>query len=107
MSKGPLESIVEAYLVKRVAELGGVAEKTTALGSRGYFDRTVVLPGGRVIFCELKKPKGGRLSPQQIRRHTLYRTIPWIRPNATLAGYYFYFLKGSTNGASATAEKRQ
>jgi hypothetical protein len=30
------------------------------------------LPGGRVIFCECKRPRGGRLSPHQKARHTIY-----------------------------------
>jgi len=66
--KGVKEAKVEAELVRRVELAGGVAEKTTVVGSRGFFDRLVVLPGGRVVFCEVKRPVGGRLSPHQIQR---------------------------------------
>jgi hypothetical protein len=72
---GTKEKIVEEELVRRVRAIGGRAEKTTVLGSRGYFDRIVVLPGGRVIFCECKRPKGGVLSPHQIERHAQYRSL--------------------------------
>jgi len=66
--KGVRENVVEEELVRRVRAIGGIAEKTTVIGRRGFFDRVVVLPGGRVIFCECKRPKGGRLSPHQMQR---------------------------------------
>jgi len=69
------EKIVEEELVRRVRALGGIAEKTTVIGRRGFFDRVVVLPGGAVIFCEVKRPKGGRLSPHQIERIRQYRQL--------------------------------
>jgi len=55
-----------------VRALGGRAEKVVVLGSRGFFDRLLVLPGGRVIFAECKRPKGGRLSAHQIERVRIY-----------------------------------
>ena len=69
------ESAVERELLSRVRAAGGVAEKVTVLGARGFFDRLVILPGGRVIFCELKKPSGGVVSPHQMLRHTRYRAL--------------------------------
>jgi len=106
------ESSIEGYLCRRVEALGGIAEKTRAIGSRGYFDRVVVLPplsrvprsepalslgyegsngrglsyeqiaryvthasSVRVIFVELKRPKGGRLSIHQTKRHERYRQL--------------------------------
>ena len=71
----PLEKKIEKYLCQRVAALGGVAEKVTVIGARGFFDRLVVLPGGRVIFVECKKPVDGRFSLHQILRHTRYRAL--------------------------------
>jgi hypothetical protein len=53
------ENAIEAALVRGVRALGGRCEKVTVLGSRGFFDRLVVLPGGRIIFVELKRPTGG------------------------------------------------
>ena len=70
-----LESAVETELVMRVRALGGRAEKVTTIGRRGFFDRLVVLPGGRVVFVECKRPKGGRLSAHQIERHRVYRAL--------------------------------
>lgn len=57
------EHKVEAALVRRVTAAGGVAVKMMAV--RGLPDRLVLLPGGRTVFVELKRPKGGRLSPHQ------------------------------------------
>ena len=58
------ESEIEARLVRGVKALGGVAYKFVSPGNVGVPDRVVVLPGGRVIFVELKA-EGGRLSPMQ------------------------------------------
>lgn len=60
-----LESTIEGHLVKRVEkEIGGIALKGAVPGRR-FIDRICILPGGRVVFFELKKPKGGRRSAHQ------------------------------------------
>jgi hypothetical protein len=59
------ESAIERALVARVHALGGMCVKVAARGQRGFFDCIVFLPGGVVCFCELKRPRGGRLSPHQ------------------------------------------
>jgi len=70
-----LESAVERELLARVKAIGGVCEKVTVLGARGFFDRLIVLPGGRVVFCEVKRPSGGVLSQHQILRADRYRRL--------------------------------
>ena len=70
-----IEKDIEAYLCDQVQRLGGVAEKVVSLNGRGFFDRLVVLPGGRVIFCEVKKPRGSRLAPHQFLRANTYRAL--------------------------------
>lgn len=69
------ESVVENELVRRVVAIGGTADKVTIIGSRGYFDRLVVLPGGRVVFAECKRPRGGILTKHQQRRAEKYRAL--------------------------------
>jgi hypothetical protein len=69
------ENSIEAELVDRVLSMGGRCDKVQALGSRGYFDRIVVLPGGAVFFVELKRPRGGRVSPHQKLYHAEYRAL--------------------------------
>lgn len=59
------ESEIENLLVWHVERLKGKAYKFTSPSNRGVADRVVCLPGGKVIMVELKRPKGGRLSPLQ------------------------------------------
>ena len=58
------ESQIEARLSRRVKQAGGLCLKWVSPGCTGVMDRIVLLPGGRVIFVELKQP-GGRLSERQ------------------------------------------
>ena len=51
-----LERDVERKLVARIRKLGGIAYKFTARSRRSVPDRCVLLPGGRVVFVELKAP---------------------------------------------------
>jgi len=60
-----LEKTIEGYLVKRVKEAGGVAPKWVSPGMSGVPDRIVFLPGGRIIFVEVKAP-GKKLRPLQL-----------------------------------------
>lgn len=61
----PLEKEIEAKLVKAVKDRGGLCLKWVCPGWAGVPDRIVLLPGGRAMFVELKRPKGGKLSSRQ------------------------------------------
>jgi hypothetical protein len=43
--------------------MGGLAVKVRFL--TGWPDRMVLLPGGRILWVELKRPKGGKFEPLQ------------------------------------------
>lgn len=58
-----MEKDIEAYLVRKVKERGGVAYKFTSPAHRGVADRVVCLPGA-TWFVEVKAP-GGRLTALQ------------------------------------------
>ena len=60
-----LEREVEGYLIRRVEALGGRCLKWTSPGTTGLPDRIVLLPRGRVLFVELKRPKGSRVGKLQ------------------------------------------
>jgi hypothetical protein len=62
------ESEIEHHLVKRVERIGGICFKFVSPGRVGVPDRLVVLPGGEVIWVELKSP-GGKVSGPQARCH--------------------------------------
>lgn len=69
------EILIEARLIQRVSNAGGLCLKVETIGSRGFFDRLVVLPGGRVVFCEVKKPRGGVISAHQAGRHAQFKNL--------------------------------
>ena len=68
------EATIEQRLVAGVKKAGGKAYKFTSPGNSGVPDRLVLLPGGRVIFVELKTEKG-KLSPLQIEIHNQLRAL--------------------------------
>ena len=61
----PLEKEIEKKLVNVVKHHGGLCLKWVCPGWSGVPDRIVLLPGGKVIFVELKRPKGGVVSHRQ------------------------------------------
>jgi hypothetical protein len=69
------EAKIEALLRARVEAAGGLCLKITTLGRRGFPDRLVVLPGGRVVFVELKRPRGGKLRVHQIQYFKLLTAL--------------------------------
>jgi hypothetical protein len=60
-----LEKEIEGKLVGLVKKHGGRCEKLANVGFSGFPDRTILLPGGLVMFVETKRPKGGRYSALQ------------------------------------------
>lgn len=78
------EKEVEAYLVKRVKELGGECRKVQWIGRIGAPDRLVMLPRvhticwdshrSRTMWVELKAP-GQKARPSQLREHERMRAM--------------------------------
>lgn len=69
-----LEKRIERRLVDRVREAGGLAMKWTSPSMSGVPDRLCLLPGGRVVFVELKAP-GQRPTPLQLRMHQMLSAL--------------------------------
>ncbi|NFO12735.1 VRR-NUC domain-containing protein [Clostridium botulinum] len=65
------ESRIENYLKKRVEKLGGKAYKWAPVGVVGVPDRMVLLPGGKIIFVELKAPGKKARKLQEFRAKQL------------------------------------
>lgn len=61
-----LEKDIEQKLRKMVEKHGGWCLKWVCPGWTGVPDRIVLLPGGRVIFVETKRPKGGKVGRTQL-----------------------------------------
>jgi hypothetical protein len=60
------EAEIEKYFVWSVEFMGGKAYKFKSPSNRGVSDRIAALPNGSTWFVELKRPKGGKLSPLQV-----------------------------------------
>ena len=60
-----LEKEVEKKLTAMVNKHGGLCLKWVCPGWVGVPDRIILLPGGRVIFVETKRPKGGKIAKMQ------------------------------------------
>ena len=78
----PLEKDIEKKLVNMVKHRGGLCLKWVCPGWAGVPDRIVLLPGGKVIFVELKRPKGGVVSTRQ----------KWWAHKLTLLGFDHCYL---------------
>jgi hypothetical protein len=63
---GRKENKVEAYLQKRVNELGGFTRKVTYQGRAGAPDQWCFFPGGRLLIVECKA-EDGKLEALQIQ----------------------------------------
>lgn len=50
------ESTFERKLCEHIKSLGGKAYKRVPPGAPGVPDRVAILPGGRIIFIEVKRP---------------------------------------------------
>lgn len=87
-----LEKDIERKLRLTVTKYGGKCLKWVCPGWSGVPDRIILLPGGRILFAELKRPKGGVVSPMQA----------WWRVTLQQMGFtvlHLYTQKDITNAA--------
>ena len=68
------ESVIESALNDRVKVLGGTCEKFVSLNRHSVPDRLITLPGGIIIFVEVKAP-GKKPTPAQQRDHERRRAL--------------------------------
>lgn len=66
-----LEKDIEKRLVREVKKLGGLCLKWVSPGNSGVPDRIVLMPGGKAIFVELKRPEGREEALQRYWKATL------------------------------------
>ena len=82
-----LERDIEMALVAMIKRHGGMCLKWVCPGWSGVPDRIILLPGGHIIFAELKRPKGGKVSPMQ----------QWWREQLTKLGFDHYYIYNHEN----------
>lgn len=85
-----LEKDIERKLVDLVGQYGGRCLKWTCPGWKGVPDRICLFPGGHVVFVELKRPNGGKISPMQ----------RWWREELQRLGFLHYYVCDETGLAS-------
>lgn len=68
-----LEAKLEDRCVAKIEARGGLALKLSIPGVRGFPDRTCMLPGATLFYCEFKRIKSGRVSVQQVR----WKAVLW------------------------------
>ena len=68
------ENIIEQRLKKEIEKIGGKALKFVSPGVAGVPDRIVLMPGGIIIFVELKAP-GKKLRAMQEYRAKELRAL--------------------------------
>lgn len=69
------ERDVEHYLVAALDKIRIPCLKFDPSVKIGMPDRIIPIPGGKVIWVEMKKPSGGRLSEVQKLRHAELRKL--------------------------------
>lgn len=77
-----LEKEIEKRLKEMVEDHGGLCLKWVCPGWSGVPDRILLLPGGRIVFVETKRPKGGKVS----------RLQRWWNEKLTKLGFYAFFV---------------
>lgn len=82
-----LEKDIERALVEMIKRRDGMCLKWTCPGWSGVPDRIILLPGGHIIFAELKRPKGGKVAPMQ----------QWWREQLTKLSFDHYYIYNHEN----------
>ena len=82
-----LEKEIEAKLVETIKRRGGMCLKLVCPGWAGVPDRICLLPRGRVVFAELKRPKMGQISARQ----------EWWRKKLQSLGFSHYYIYNATD----------
>lgn len=82
-----LEKDIERKLTGMITKYGGRCLKWVCPGWTGVPDRIILLPGGRIYFIELKRPKGGKYSKMQ----------DWWRDTMNELGCNYYRIKNAAD----------
>lgn len=71
------EKLLEKNLKDAITETGGLCLKLLSPWFTGFPDRTILMPGGRVYFAEIKTT-GKKPSARQLFVHELLRKLGFI-----------------------------
>lgn len=103
---GMLEKDIEKILISEIKKLGGKAYKFISPGNSGVPDRIVVLPGGKIMFVELKTKTGSLSVLQSVQVKRLIELGQKVYVVYGLKGLRDFFDVIGAHEASAKMQKR-
>ena len=100
------ESEIESILVSEIRKAGGRSYKWVSPGNSGVPDRIVFLPGGKVIFVELKTDSGKVSAQQKIQINRIQSLGQDVRVVRGIRGLIDFFYAVDQGAIAAKLRKR-
>lgn len=100
------ESEIESILVSEIRKAGGRSYKWVSPGNSGVPDRIVFLPGGKVIFVELKTESGKVSAQQKIQINRIQSLGQDVRVVRGIRGLIDFFYAVDQGAIAAKLRKR-
>lgn len=101
-----LEKDIEKLFRDEIKKAGGKAYKFTSPGNDGVPDRIVMLPGGRIVFVELKTDTGKLSKLQELQCRQIADLGQTVRVLHGLAEVRDFFLGFGLETAAYRLERR-
>ena len=101
-----LEKDIEKLFRDEIKKAGGKAYKFTSPGNDGVPDRIVMLPGGRIVFVELKTDTGKLSKLQELQCKQIAELGQKVRVLHGLAEVRDFFLEFGLETAAYRLERR-
>lgn len=101
-----LEKDIEKLFRDEIKKAGGKAYKFTSPGNDGVPDRIVMLPGGRIVFVELKTDTGKLSRLQELQRRQIAELGQTVRVLHGLSEVRDFFLEFGLETAAYRLERR-
>ena len=100
------ESEIESILVSEIRKAGGRSYKWVSPGNSGVPDRIVFMPGGKVIFVELKTDSGKVSAQQKIQINRIQSLGQDVRVVRGIRGLIDFFYAVDQGAIAAKLRKR-
>lgn len=101
-----LEKDIEKLFRDEIKKAGGKAYKFTSPGNDGVPDRVVMLPGGRIVFVELKTDTGKLSKLQELRCRQIAELGQTVRVLHGLSEVRDFFREFGLETAAYRLERR-
>lgn len=101
-----LEKDIEKLFTAEIKRAGGKAYKFTSPGNDGVPDRIAMLPGGQIVFVELKTDTGRLSKLQELQRRRIAELGQTVRVLHGLAEVRDFFLEFGLETAAYRLERR-